>query len=212
MEPSNSVPPVSFLSGLNGSSSNLPDTTGRSFTTSFSAQSGSAAAFNHLEKIFPSVIGTIQGLHNIHGSFNIPNMPGSLASRNSTINGGHPGGIQQPTGSLSNGRFPINHLPTALSQLSHASSHGHPGVTNRGGSGVSPMLGNTGPRITSSIGNLAGGGNIGRSLSSGGGLAMPGLASHLSLISNGSGNMGIQGSNRLMGGVLSQGSGFISTL
>lgn len=74
------------------------------------------------------------------------------------------------------------------------------------------MLGNTGPRITSSIGNLAGGGNIGRSLSSGGGLAMPGLASHLSLISNGSGNMGIQGSNRLMGGVLSQGSGFISTL
>ncbi|RVW16353.1 putative NOT transcription complex subunit VIP2 [Vitis vinifera] len=126
MEPSNSVPPVSFLSGLNGSSSNLPDTTGRSFTTSFSAQSGSAAAFNHLA-IF------------------------------------------------------------LLMQLSHASSHGHPGVTNRGGSGVSPMLGNTGPRITSSIGNLAGGGNIGRSLSSGGGLAMPGLASHLSLISNGSG-------------------------
>lgn len=191
-------------SGLNGSSSNLPDTTGRSFTTSFSAQSGSAAAFNHL--------GTIQGLHNIHGSFNIPNMPGSLASRNSTINGGHPGGIQQPAGSLSNGRFPINHLPTALSQLSHASSHGHPGVTNRGGSGVSPMLGNTGPRITSSIGNLAGGGNIGRSLSSGGGLAMPGLASHLSLISNGSGNMGIQGSNRLMGGVLSQAPQVISML
>ena len=72
---------------------------------------------NHWEKIFPSVIGTIQGLHNIHGSFNIPNMPGSLASRNSTINGGHPGGIQQPAGSLSNGRFPINHLPTALSQV-----------------------------------------------------------------------------------------------
>ena len=74
------------------------------------------------------------------------------------------------------------------------------------GSGVPPMLGNAGPRITSSIGNLVSGGNIGRGLSSGGGLAMPGLASHLSLISNGSGNMNVQGSNRLMGGILSQGS------
>lgn len=69
------------------------------------------------KKNFPSVIGTIQGLHSIHGNFNIPNMPGSLASRNSTINGGHPGGIPQPAGSLSNGRFSINHLPASLSQV-----------------------------------------------------------------------------------------------
>lgn len=80
------------------------------------------------------------------------------------------------------------------------------------GSGVPPMLGNTSPQIMSSIGDLVSGGNTGRGLSSGGGLTMPGLASHLSLISNGSGNMTVQGSNRLMGGVLSQGSGFISML
>lgn len=74
------------------------------------------------------------------------------------------------------------------------------------------MLGNSGPRIPNSIDNLISGGNIGRSLSSGGGLVMPGLQSHLSLITNGSGNMSVQGSNRLMGSIFSQGSGFISIL
>ncbi|KAJ4725905.1 CCR4-NOT transcription complex subunit 2 [Melia azedarach] len=187
-------------SSLNGSASNIPDGTGRSFATSFSGQSGAASpVFHHA--------GTIQGLHNIHGSFNVPNMPGTLTSRNSTINNVPTGGVQQPTGSLSSGRFASNNLPVALSQLSHGSSHGHSGVTNRGGLGVSPILGNAGPRITSSMGNMVGGGNMGRSMSSGGGLSVPGLASRLNLSANsGSGSLNVQGQNRLMSGVLPQGS------
>ena len=74
------------------------------------------------------------------------------------------------------------------------------------GLGVSPMLGNAGPRITSSVGNMVGGGNISRNLSSGGGLSVPGFASRLNLTGNsGSGNLNVQGSNRLMSGVLQQG-------
>ncbi|OIW09167.1 hypothetical protein TanjilG_11305 [Lupinus angustifolius] len=208
----------------------------RSFATSFSGQSGAASpVFHHT--------GSIQGLHNIHGSFNVPNMPGTLSSRNSTINSVPTGGAQQPTASLSSGRFASNNIPVALSQLSHGSSHGHSGVNNRGGIsvvgnpgfssssngvggsipgilptsatmgnrntvpglGVSPILGNTGPRITSSMGNMVGGGNIGR-IGSGGGLSVPGLG-RLNLSGNGgSGGLGAQGQNRLMGGMLPQGS------
>nr|XP_007150270.1 hypothetical protein PHAVU_005G140000g [Phaseolus vulgaris]XP_007150272.1 hypothetical protein PHAVU_005G140000g [Phaseolus vulgaris]ESW22264.1 hypothetical protein PHAVU_005G140000g [Phaseolus vulgaris]ESW22266.1 hypothetical protein PHAVU_005G140000g [Phaseolus vulgaris] len=174
-------------SSLNGSASNLPDgAAGRSFATSFS--------------------GSIQGLHNIHGSYNVPNMPSSLTSRNSTLNSvPSGGGVQQPSASLSSGRFASNNLPVALSQLSHGSSHGHSGVNSRGGLGVSPILGNAGPRITSSMGNMVGGGNIGRISS--GGLSVPGLASRINLGGNaGSGGLGVQGQNRLMSGVLSQGS------
>ena len=58
------------------------------------------------------------GLHNIHGSFNIQNMSGALNSRNSTINSVPSGGVQQPTGTLSSGRFASNNLPVALSQVS----------------------------------------------------------------------------------------------
>ncbi|BFG34247.1 hypothetical protein CerSpe_205210 [Prunus speciosa] len=224
-------------SSLNGSASNLPDSSGR-FATSFSGQSGAASpVFHHT--------GTIQGFNNIHGSFNVPNMQGTLTSRNSTLNNVPSGGVQQPTGSLSGGRFTSNNLPVALSQLSHGSSHGHSGVTNRGGIsvvgnpgfssstngiggsipgilptsaaignrnavpglGVSPILGNAGPRITSSMGNMVGGGNIGRSISSGGGLSVPGLASRLNLSGNsGSGSLTVQGQNRLMSSVLPQGS------
>lgn len=72
---------------------------------------------NHCENVFPYIIGTMQGLHNIHGSFNIPNMSGSFVTRNSTINSGHPGGIRQLAGSLSSGRFAVDHLPAALSQV-----------------------------------------------------------------------------------------------
>lgn len=73
------------------------------------------------------------------------------------------------------------------------------------GLGVSPILGNAGPRITSSMGNMVGG-NIGRSISSGGGLSVPGLTSRLNLGANsGSGSLSVQGQNRLMGGVLPQG-------
>ncbi|KAG4948175.1 hypothetical protein AAZX31_15G041400 [Glycine max] len=211
-------------SSLNGSASNLPDGAGRSFATSFS--------------------GSIQGLHNIHGNFNVPNMPSTLTSRNSTINSVPTGGgVQQPSASLSSGRFASNNLPVALSQLSHGSSHGHSGVNSRGGIsvvgnpgfnsstngvagpipgilptsaaignrnavpglGVSPILGNAGPRITSSMGNMVGGGNIGRISS--GGLSVPGLASRLNVSGNtGSGGLGVQGQNRLMSGVLPQGS------
>ncbi|KAB1996957.1 hypothetical protein ERO13_D13G235000v2 [Gossypium hirsutum] len=225
-------------SSVNGSASNIPDSSGRSFATSFSGQSGAASpGFHHT--------GTIQGLHGIHGSFNVPNMPGTLTSRNSTLSNVPTGGVQQPTGNLSGGRFASNNLPVALSQLSHGSSHGHSGVTNRGGIsvvgnpgfssntngvggsipgilptsaaignrnavpglGVSPILGNAGPRITSSMGNMVGGGNIGRSISSGGGLSVPGLASRLNLSANsGSGSLSMQGQNRLMSGVLPQGS------
>ncbi|KAK2987721.1 hypothetical protein RJ640_015386, partial [Escallonia rubra] len=226
-------------SSLNGSASNLPDNTGRSFVTSFSAQSGSGSpVFQHT--------GTIQGLHNIHGSFNVPNIPGTLGSRNSTISNIPSSGVQQPSGNLSSGsgRFASNNLPVALSQISHSSSHGHSGITNRGGIsvggnpgysgstngvggsvpgilptsaaignrsavpglGVSPILGNAGPRITSSVGNMVGGGNIGRSMSSGGGLSVPGLTSRLNLSGNsGSGNLSVQGPNRMMSGVLQQG-------
>lgn len=75
------------------------------------------------------------------------------------------------------------------------------------GLGVSPILGNAGPRISSSsMGNIVGGGNIGRSISSGGGLSVSGLASRLNLSGNsGSGNLSVQGPNRLMSGVLQQG-------
>ncbi|KAM1803599.1 hypothetical protein ACFX12_029566 [Malus domestica] len=186
-------------SSLNGSASNIPDNSGR-FASSFSGQSGAASPVFHHS-------GSIQGLHNIHGSFSVPNMPGTLTSRSSTLNNVPSGGVQQPTGSLSGGRFTSNNLPVALSQLSHGSSHGHSGITNRGGLGVSPILGNAGPRITSSMGNMVGGGNIGRSISSGGGLSVPGLASRLNLSSNsGSGSLTVQGQNRLMSGVLPQGS------
>ncbi|KAG2670247.1 hypothetical protein I3843_14G074800 [Carya illinoinensis] len=187
-------------SSLNSSASNLPDGTGRPFTTSFSGQSGAASPVFHHS-------GSIQGLHNLHGGFNLPNIPGTLTSRNSALSNVPSGGVQQPAGNLSSGRFSSNNLPVALSQLSHGSSHGHSGVANRGGLGVSPILANAGPRITSSMGNMVGGGNIGRSIGSGGGLSIPGLASRLTLSANsGSGSLSVQGQNRLMSGVLPQGS------
>jgi len=72
------------------------------------------------------------------------------------------------------------------------------------GLGVSPILGNAGPRITSSMGNMVGGGSIGRISS--GGLSVPGLGSRINLGGNaGSGGLGVQGQNRLMSGVLPQG-------
>lgn len=84
------------------------------------------------------------------------------------------------------------------------------GISNRmpvPGLGVSPILGNAGPRITSSMGNIVGGGNIGRSITSGG-LSVPGLQSRVNLTTNsGSGSLNVQGTNRLKSGVLQQGNG-----
>ncbi|CAA0835112.1 NOT2 / NOT3 / NOT5 family [Striga hermonthica] len=225
-------------SSLNGSNSNLPDSSGRPFSPSFSSQPGAGSpVFHHT--------GNIQALHNTHGNFNVPNMPGALGSRNTTMNSVPSGGLQQAGGNISSGRFASNNLPVALSQISHTGAHVHSGITNRGamnivgnqgynnstngvggsipgifpssaaignrttmpGVGVNPVLGNSGPRITSSMGNIVGGANMSRNISSGGGLSVPGLASRLNLATNGaSGNLNVQGQNRLMGGVLQQAS------
>lgn len=256
----------------------------------------------------PSTIyaGNIQGLHNLHGNFNVPNMPGALGSRSTTMNNIASSGLQQASGNLSTGRFASNNLPVGLSQvqfllqscimlenlvyilkyvklimlmwietlksfscrtftrcmfgalcqlnclllisfylqISHSNAHVHSGMANRGGMsvignqgyssssngvggsipgilptsaaignrtsvpglGVSPVLGNTGQRLTTSMGSVVGGGNIGRNISSGGGLSVPGLGSRLNFSANsGSGNLNVQGQNRMMSGVLQQG-------
>ncbi|KAG6527489.1 hypothetical protein ZIOFF_009592 [Zingiber officinale] len=62
---------------LNGSTSNLVDSSGRPYTTLFSGQSAAVPGFH--------TSGGLQGLHNIHGSFNLPNVPGSLASRETAM-------------------------------------------------------------------------------------------------------------------------------
>ncbi|CAH2038629.1 unnamed protein product [Thlaspi arvense] len=166
-------------SSINGSTSNLSDGSGRTFTSSFSGQSGAASpAFHHA--------GSMQGLHNLHGNFNVPNLSGTLGSRNSGLNGVPSAGVQQQNGSISNGRFASSNLPAGLSQISHGSSHGHSGLANRGGLGVSSIMG-----------NMVGGGSMGRTLSSGGGLSIPNLGSRLNLaVNSGSGNIG---QNRMMG-------------
>ncbi|KQK05700.1 hypothetical protein BRADI_2g21970v3 [Brachypodium distachyon] len=72
--------------------------------------------------------------------------------------------------------------------------HGHSGISNRGASSV---LGNLGPRITNSVGNIVGGSSIGRSISSAG-LSMPGIAPRMNLSGNsGGGAVSIPGSNRM---------------
>ncbi|KAI3801445.1 hypothetical protein L1987_29550 [Smallanthus sonchifolius] len=231
-------------SSLNGATSNLQDNTGRPFSASFSTQSGAPSPIFHQS-------GSVQELHNLHGSFNVANMTGTLGSRNSTTASVPSSGLQQQSGNLSAGRFTSNNMPVALSQIAHGSSHGHSGLNSRGGMnvvgtpgfsggtnaitgsipgilptfapisnrnsipgvGVSPVLGNPGSRITSSAGNIGSGGNIARSLSSGGGLSIPGLASRLNLnTNNSSGNLGVQGSNRLMGGMLQQASPQVMSL
>ncbi|KAG8072656.1 hypothetical protein GUJ93_ZPchr0006g41483 [Zizania palustris] len=216
---------VSWQSNLNNSASNLQDSSGRPFAASFSGQSGSVPGFHH------------SGLHNIHGNYNLPNIPGSLAQRNAAMSGLPSSGVQQPGGSIS-GRFASNNHPVAMSQI----PHGHSGVGGRGmnvgggpgfssclnvggniqgsssnlgtggsrnsvpGMSVSPALGNLGPRIPSSVGNIVGGSNIGRNISSGG-LSVPSIASRINLSGNaGSGGINVQGSSRMMNGFLQQGS------
>lgn len=62
-------------------------------------------------------IGSLQGLHNIHGNYNVPNLAGTLGSRNSGLNGVPSAGVQQQNGSISNGRFASSNIPVALSQV-----------------------------------------------------------------------------------------------
>ncbi|GAB4843702.1 Probable NOT transcription complex subunit vip2 [Ancistrocladus abbreviatus] len=224
-------------SSRSGSASDLLDSDGGTFAAPFSTRSGAAAPVFRYS-------GAVQGLHNMQGTFNVPSMPGTLTSRNSTMNSVTSGGAQQAAGNLSTGRFASNNLPVALSQISHGSSLGHSGVTNRGGMsavgnpgyasstngvggsipgilsssaignrdavpglGTSPILGNAGPRITSSMGSMVDNGSIGRNIISGGGLSVPGLASHLNPAANsGAVSLGVQGPNRLMSGMLQQAS------
>ncbi|KAG6472295.1 hypothetical protein ZIOFF_069755 [Zingiber officinale] len=107
-------------STLNGSTSNLADSSGRPYTTLFFGQFAVVPGFH------PS--GGLQGLHNIHGSFNLPNVPGSLASREAAMGVVPSGGVQQPGGSIPSGRFSSNNLLVVLSQMPHSSC-----VTNRRG-------------------------------------------------------------------------------
>ncbi|XP_015688785.1 probable NOT transcription complex subunit VIP2 isoform X2 [Oryza brachyantha] len=201
-------------SNLNNSASNLQDSTGRPFAASFSSQSGSVPGFHH------------SAMHNIHSNF----LPGSLAQRNAAMSGLPSSGVQQP-----GGRFSSSNLPVAMSQIPHGHSGvsgrgmnvgggpafssslnigGIQGLSSSLGAGgsrnsvpgmsVSPALGNLGPRITGSVGNIVGGSNIGRNISSGG-LSVPSIATRMNL-SGGSGNLNVQGSNRMMNGILQQGS------
>lgn len=186
---------------LNSPSSNLLDSTstGWPFTTTFSTQSGSNPVFHHS-------VGSIQGLHNVHGNYSMPNMPTSISTNNSGFGGLPSGGVHQPSGSLSTGRFASNNLPVAFSQLSHGGLHGHTGITNRGGSGVSPLTSNAGPRITSSAGNIMGaagaaGGNLGRTINLGAGQSPVSGSSRA-----GAGGIGVQGPGRPMNSVPQQAS------
>ena len=52
----------------------------------------------------------------MHGNYNLPNMPGSLAQRNAAMSGLPSSGVQQPGGSIS-GRFASNNLPVGMSQV-----------------------------------------------------------------------------------------------
>lgn len=61
--------------------------------------------------------GNLQGLHNLHGSYNVGNMQGTLSSRNSSMNSLPSPGVQQANGSFSSGRFSSNNLPVALAQV-----------------------------------------------------------------------------------------------
>lgn len=82
--------------------------------------------------------------------------------------------------------------------LSGGSRNSVPGMS------VSPSLGNLGPRITSSVGNIVSGSNIGRNISTGG-LSIPSIASRMNLSGNaGSGSLNVQGSSRMMNGLLHQ--------
>nr|GFD20924.1 transcription regulator NOT2/NOT3/NOT5-like protein [Tanacetum cinerariifolium] len=71
--------------------------------------------------------------------------------------------------------------------------------------GLSPILGNLGSQITRSAGNIGGRSSVERSMRSGGGLSVPCLTSRLNLNTNsGFENLSVQGSKKLMAGMLQQ--------
>ncbi|KAI3969133.1 hypothetical protein MKW92_024234 [Papaver armeniacum] len=190
-------------SSLSGSNSNLPESTSRPFATSFAGQSAAPSpVYNHS--------GTMQGMQNMNGNFSVQNMSSTLTARSAAGNGAPSSGMQQPIGSLSSGRYPSNNIPVGLSQpglqISLGGSQGHPGIPNRGGINIvgnlaftGSIIGVSGARMTSSMGNISIGGNNGRNISSGG-MSVSGLASRLNMTANtGSGNLAAQGPNRYMG-------------
>lgn len=61
--------------------------------------------------------GTPQGLHNMQGSYNVPNMSGTHLPRNSTINVVPSGSMQQSTGNFLTGRVGSNNIPSVFSQV-----------------------------------------------------------------------------------------------
>uniref|UniRef100_A0A0E0PP65 NOT2/NOT3/NOT5 C-terminal domain-containing protein n=1 Tax=Oryza rufipogon TaxID=4529 RepID=A0A0E0PP65_ORYRU len=152
------------ISSSSGARSNLPVSTGKALTPTFSGQSGSVSGFRH---------------------------PGSLAPRGSSMTGSSSLGVQPPRGSISGAWFPPNSLQASIYQV------GYPALSNRG---AAPVCGNFGPRITY-VASVAGGGNIGRTISSAG-MSMPTVASPVNL--SGSGALNIRGSNQ-MGGTHQQG-------
>uniref|UniRef100_J3M8A3 NOT2/NOT3/NOT5 C-terminal domain-containing protein n=1 Tax=Oryza brachyantha TaxID=4533 RepID=J3M8A3_ORYBR len=118
---------------------------------------------------------------------------GSLAPRGSSMTGSPTLGVQQPRGSISGAWFPSNSIPASIYQI----SHGYSALSNRG---ATPVWGNFGPRITTYVGNIAGRGNTGRTISSAG-LSMPTVASPVNF--SGSRALNIRGSNQ-MGGIHQQ--------
>uniref|UniRef100_A0A804Q1N1 NOT2/NOT3/NOT5 C-terminal domain-containing protein n=1 Tax=Zea mays TaxID=4577 RepID=A0A804Q1N1_MAIZE len=181
-------------SNISGGPSNLRDSTGRPFTSSFSGQSGSLPGFHHSGVQQPSG-GISSGRfppNNLQASLSqIPHGHSGISNRGGMNVGGNPG-----FGSSMNAiGGSIQGLSSNLANVGNRNSA--PGLA------ASPVLGNLGPRIASS-GNILGGSNIGRSISSGG-LSMPGIASRMNLSGNsGSGAINIQGSNRI--GMLQQAS------
>ncbi|XP_020176467.1 probable NOT transcription complex subunit VIP2 isoform X1 [Aegilops tauschii subsp. strangulata] len=212
-------------SNINSSASNLPDSTARPFATSFSGQSGSVQGFHH------SGLRNIHGnfsLPNMPGSLAQRNA--AMSGLPSSGVQQHGGSI---SGRFASNNLPVamSQIPHAHSGVSgrgmnvgggQAFSSGmNMGGTIQGlysnlgtsgnrnsvpGMSVSPALGNLGSRITSSAGNIVGGSNIGRNISSGG-LSVPSISSRVDFSNNaGSGRLNVQGSNRMMNDLILQGS------
>uniref|UniRef100_A0A7N0TD62 Uncharacterized protein n=1 Tax=Kalanchoe fedtschenkoi TaxID=63787 RepID=A0A7N0TD62_KALFE len=155
----------------------------------------------------PSSASYSLGMHNVQsGSVNMANMGATSPSRNTMLSSISSSGIQPPSGNVTIGRSAASNVPIPRSQVPHGSSHGYSAATNRGVIGVSPIQCNAGDRIHSSMGKMAGGGNIEGSISSSGGLSRPGLGSWSNTIgSGGVGSSSGQAQSKLPSEVLQQG-------
>ncbi|EPS59760.1 hypothetical protein M569_15045 [Genlisea aurea] len=222
-----------FNTSLNGSTSSLPDSSVRSFSSSFPAQSVSGSAAFHQT----GNIQGLQNIHRNFNVPNLPVGLGARSStmNNMPSSGVQQGSGNFSSVGFASNNLPValsqishgsSHVMANRSGMSAIGNQGIssgvggsiPGflqtsatVANRNavpGLSVSPSLGNPGPRITSSVANIVGSGNIGRNISSGGGLSASGsIASRLNLTANNSsGNLNLQGQNRMLSGMLQQAS------